>query len=166
MKNSYNLKTMFTLFLAAPFLVLIVMIFIFAGLVEGRNTTSDLLQAPKYMIDPIGDIIANNYRYTEQSDGVLLLLDNKGAILYPLEDKNISTGNIELSQLYNKLVYSDIETISMSKYIYDGIPGFCFFDNTHIPVMLKQHIRIGVSLFIVIISCMGLIFGRVSHSNY
>jgi len=162
MKNSFNLKTMFTLFLAAPFLVLIVMIFIFMGLAESRLTVYESLEAPKYMIEPIHEIISNDFVYTSKAKGVLLLLDSRGDILYPKNNIDIDTENLSLSQIYSKLFDSRLDNISMTKFIYNGIPGFCFFDNSYNPAVNKQQIRIGISLFIVIISCMGLIFGQVS----
>ncbi|MDA3809805.1 MAG: HAMP domain-containing sensor histidine kinase [Spirochaetaceae bacterium] len=161
MKNSFNLKTMFTLFLAAPFLVLIAMIFIFMGLAENRSTTSNLLEAPKYMIGPILKIINNDFSYTGEAQGVLLLLDSTGDILYPV-NSSISTHEFNLSLIYTDLIKSDLENISMTKFTYQGETGFCFFDNSYFPAVYKQHIRIGISLFIVLISSMGLIFGQVS----
>jgi signal transduction histidine kinase len=153
---------MFTLFLAAPFLVLLVMIFIFAGLAVSRNTSTQTLEAPGYMIKPIETIIENNFAVTDESLGVLLMIDNKGNILYPSDSHNNSSISRELSRLYGELINSELEAISMTRFIYNGVPGFCFFDNSFVPVMLKQHIRIGISVFIVIISCLGLIFGQFS----
>ena len=162
MKNSFNLKTMFTLFLAAPFLVLLVMIFIFMGLAENRNTTTKLLEAPKYMINPIMEIIENDYAYTENANGVLLLIDESGNILYPTSAGKVITSERTITQIYTDLFESQLDNISMTKFIYNGQPGYCFFDNSYVPAVFKDQIRIGISFFIVIISCMGLIFGQVS----
>ncbi|MBI9098831.1 MAG: HAMP domain-containing histidine kinase [Spirochaetaceae bacterium] len=162
MKNNFNLKTMFTLFLAAPFLVIIVMIFIFMGLAESRSTMLRSLEAPKYLIDPIISIIENNYTPEGEVGGILMLLDGDGKILYPpIADKR-ETLEIDFSLLYSKLLSSGMTNISITRYVYNGEPGLCFFDNTYVPAVLKQHIRIGISLFIIIISCLGLIFGQVS----
>jgi len=162
MKNSINLKTMFTLFLTAPFLVLIVMIFIFMGLAETRNTQTGTIQAPKYLIKPLQDIIENDYRYSEEAEGVLMLLDCNGDVLYPAGSDDLFSMNTDISSLYREMFNNGPDNISMTKYNYNGEPGFCFFDNSYVPAVYKQQIRVGISIFIVIISCMGMIFGQFS----
>lgn len=162
MKTNFNLKTMFTIFLIAPFLVLIVMIFLFMGLAETRNTKKLQIEAPKYLVKPLLSIIDNDYDYTSQAGGVLMLLDRKGRILYPKSSEVLFSDAENLSVLYNQLIESGLNQISMTKYVYKDEPGFCFFDNTYVPTVYKQQIRVGISLFIIIISCMGLIFGQLS----
>lgn len=162
MRNSFNLKTMFTVFLTAPFLVLIVMIFIFMGLAETRHTQTELMQAPKYLIKPILRIIENNYLYSEEAEGVLLLFNREGQVLYPSEADNFFITNEDMFSLYRELFDEGPDNISLIKYAYNGVPGLCLFDNTYVPAVYKKQIRVGISLFIVIISCLGLVFGQLT----
>lgn len=153
---------MFSLFLIAPFLILIAMIFIFMGLTETRNTSSGFVNAPKYLILPIKNIIENDYKTSNEETGVLMLVDKNGQLLYAVSELGLYPGTEDLNILFGDLIESGLEHISMIKFSYKGEPGFCFFDNDYVPAVFKQKIRVGISLFIIIISLMGLLFGQIS----
>lgn len=162
MKQTFNLKTMFTLFLAAPFIVLIVMIFIFMGIAESRNSKLGSLEAPKYLIIPLSQIIESNYRVPEQPNGVILLMDSNGKVIYSPD--SVDTGLVidNTSLMMSRIILNQSSNLSITHYSFENKPYFCFYDNNMVPVIYKQQMRIGISLFIVIISCMGLAFGQVS----
>lgn len=162
MKQSFNLKTMFTLFLAAPFIVLIVMIFIFMGIAESRNANEGLIEAPKYLLKPLREIIENDYDPPFNPGGVVMLIDSEGSVIYPRNSEALSFDNIETSHMFSRMILDGPDNISITHYTFMGKPYFCFFDNAMFPAVYKRQIRIGVSLFIVIISCLGLVFGQVS----
>lgn len=161
MKQSFNLKTMFSLFLAAPFIVLIVMIFIFMGIAESRRTNSRYLEAPKYLSLPLLEIIENGYAPADRPLGVLILMDSDGTILYS-SSSDIPDFHENGALLLRSMVDLGPDNISISRYIYKGAAYYCFFDNSMFPAVYRQQIRIGASLFIVIISCLGLFFGQIS----
>ncbi len=163
MKTRFNLKAMFSLFLIAPFLVLIVMIFIFLGLSEMANTSSGLFEAPRHLIQPIRSIIENNYQSSTLAEtGVLMLVDKEGQVLYAVSEMGYYSDIDDLNFMFSDLINSDLDNISILKYTYKDEPGFCFFDNSYVPAVFNQKIRVGISLFIIIISLMGLFFGQIT----
>ncbi|MBN2656222.1 MAG: HAMP domain-containing histidine kinase [Spirochaetales bacterium] len=162
MKQSFNLKTMFTLFLAAPFIVLIVMIFIFMGIAGSRNGKFGSLEAPKYLLIPLTYIIEHDYNPPGDPKGVIMVLDSSGKVVYSQIDLAGGTDREDTAGMLAQIVLKGSTNMSISHYKYEDEPYFCFFDNAMFPAIYKQQMRIGISLFIIIISCLGLIFGQIS----
>ncbi|MBB6478848.1 signal transduction histidine kinase [Spirochaeta isovalerica] len=164
MKQSFNLKTMFTLFLAAPFIVLIVMIFIFMGIAESRNSSSGPLEAPKYLLYPLTYIIEHDFKPPTDPKGVILILDSAGKVIYSQTDigDGIDIDKEDTASMLAQIVLKGSTNMSISHYKYNDEPYFCFFDNAMFPAIYKQQMRVGISLFIIIISILGLVFGQIS----
>lgn len=164
MKKTFNLQTMFTLFLAAPFIVLIVMIFIFMGMYEGRHASEYSLEAPKYLINPLREIIESDYDPRISSpDGILLLLDNNGSVVYSAASPFSEIELENSSDIFGLMLSEGLGNISMAHYNYKGQSFFCFYENSIVPAVYQKQMRIGISIFIVIISCLGLFFGQISN---
>jgi len=162
MKQTFNLKTMFTLFLAAPFIVLIVMIFIFMGFAESRNSSFGSLEAPKYLLVPLTSIIEQDYSPLTDPRGIILILDSEGKVVFFPGKPSVEFEGSDTEKILGHIILNGSVNTSISRYTYNGEPFFCYFDNAMFPVIYKQQMRIGISLFIIIISCLGLVFGQLS----
>ncbi len=161
MKNSFKLKTLFSIFSVAPFIVLVIMLFIFGGLTVSRNTVSGELEASQYLIKPIQKIIDSNYNYAGDTEGVLMLMDSYSNIIYPAYNRTVIDQQVHQKNMLNSFLINDIASISIFSYKYKGEDYFVFFDDMHMPTIMKSQLRMVVGLLILVISIIGLIFNQM-----